>query len=236
MVEFITLALDTSTRVGQVALLDDQNPVAVRSIEAGSAHGRGLAPAIAELLNSKRIGPGEVGLVAVGLGPGSYTGLRVGAATALGFALGADCPLSGVSSLAARALCVGVAGETVFVVTDGGHKSCYSAAFRIESGGGVSEVAAHLAGLWDEAAGRIDEGWIVTGEVAGALARTGAALFEIRRRDEADAVSVGRLGLHSFREKGATPVDEFKPLYLRKSSAEINWERLRQEDGRPKKD
>ena len=166
MVEFITLAVDTSTRAGQVALLDDRTPMAIRSIEAGSAHGRELAPAIADLLETQGVQSDDVDLIAVGLGPGSYTGLRVGAATALGFALGAGCPLSGVSSLAARALCVGAAGETVFVVTDGGNKNCYSAAFRIERDGGLTEVAAPQVGLHDEAAGRLNEGWIVTGEVA----------------------------------------------------------------------
>ena len=250
MVEFITLALDTSTRAGEVVLLDGPVPLGVRSIEAGSAHGRELAPAIADLLDSKGIVPGGVGLVAVGLGPGSYTGVRVGAATALGFALGADCPLAGVSSLAARALGAGDAGETVFVVTDGGHKTCYSAAFRIESGGGLSEVAAHLAGTWDEAACRVSEGWIVTGEVPRSIAPDAIPIapdaipnaqslfgpFELRLRAEPDAVSVGRLGLHDFREKGATPVDAIRPLYLRRSSAEINWDRMRHEERRPRKD
>ncbi len=224
MVEFITLAVDTSTRAGQIALLHDRNPASVLSLEEGSAHGRELAPAIAALLAGDKVRPGDVSLVAVGLGPGSYTGLRVGAATALGFALGTGCPLSGVSSLAARALCVGSAGEVIFVVADAGNKDCYSAAFRIDGEGDLTEEAVHMAGSWEDAAARIGEGWIVTGDGAERLSRIADRSFESRLQTTSSAVGVGRLGLRSFRNTGPTPIDAFKPLYLRKSSAEINWE------------
>ena len=77
MKPFRTLAIDTSTRAGSVALLDEEGRVEEAFLDAAAIQGRALAPCMEALLRSQGIGPDAVDLVAVGLGPGSYTGLRV---------------------------------------------------------------------------------------------------------------------------------------------------------------
>ncbi len=85
------LALDTSTSTASLAFLGGDGRIARSRIDPGTRHGQTLVPMIAELLRSTGCRPGDLDGVAVGLGPGSYTGLRIGitAAKTLAFASGA---------------------------------------------------------------------------------------------------------------------------------------------------
>jgi tRNA threonylcarbamoyladenosine biosynthesis protein TsaB len=94
----LTLALDTATDVATVALVDDGRPVAERRSRAV----RVLADAH-ELLSRNGFRSRDIGRLVVGTGPGSFTGTRIGLATARGLALALDVPAAGVSTLAALA-------------------------------------------------------------------------------------------------------------------------------------
>ena len=94
----LTLAFDTATDVATVALLRDGEVLGERRSRAVSV----LADAD-ELLRSAGIGPADVGLLAVGVGPGSFTGVRIGLAAARGLGLALDLPVAGVSTLEALA-------------------------------------------------------------------------------------------------------------------------------------
>ena len=99
----ITLAIDTSTPHGAVALLHGEKPVA----EAGfnrNRPGENLFDAVARLLSENRLGVQDLGLIAVGLGPGSFMGIRAGLAAAKGLALPRQLPIKGVGSFDALAL------------------------------------------------------------------------------------------------------------------------------------
>src|SRR5947209_13538378 len=95
----IVLAMDTSTDRAAVALSNEEGDMRVATIDSGRRHGRDLIPRLKALLDSAAIEPRDLGAIAVGLGPGSYTGLRVGvtAAKALAYATGAV--LIGLNSL-----------------------------------------------------------------------------------------------------------------------------------------
>jgi tRNA threonylcarbamoyladenosine biosynthesis protein TsaB len=225
----VTLAIETSTVSGSAALLREGAAAAVLPLGEGMAHGRQLAPALARLLEEAGLLPAGVDLLAVGLGPGSYTGLRVGAATALGFALGTGCRLVGVSSLAAKAVEVGEEGETLLVAAPAGDEECTFAAFCIEDG--LAEaMTPHAVGTWSEAAAKLESGWIIAGEGACRLGSLAGKDFEVRGESVPDAAAVGLLGRCVFERRGATPPGELMPLYLRKSKAEINWELRRKRD------
>jgi tRNA threonylcarbamoyladenosine biosynthesis protein TsaB len=98
-----TLGIETATAAGGVALMRDATLVAERAFERGMTHGRDVAPAIEALLRAHGLTARDLGLVAVDVGPGSHTGVRVGVAAARGLALGAGCALAGVVSLEAMA-------------------------------------------------------------------------------------------------------------------------------------
>jgi tRNA threonylcarbamoyladenosine biosynthesis protein TsaB len=99
----ITLALDTATPRGAVALLRGDTPLGERHFDRATPPAN-LFDAIVELLAAHRLAIGEVTLIAVGVGPGSFTGIRAGIAAAKGLALPGNVPLQAVSTFDALAL------------------------------------------------------------------------------------------------------------------------------------
>lgn len=98
-----TLAIDTSTYTQFIALLKGTQVLAHIRQEPPRQHGNMLLPAIAELLSSHELTSADLSLIVTGVGPGSFTGLRVGLACAKGIALATSCPIVGISTLQALA-------------------------------------------------------------------------------------------------------------------------------------
>jgi tRNA threonylcarbamoyladenosine biosynthesis protein TsaB len=93
------LALDTATRLISIALHDGQSVAAEATWLSGAYHTVELAPQVALLLRRAGVAPGELSGLAVAIGPGSYTGLRIGLGFAKGLALANALPLVGVPTL-----------------------------------------------------------------------------------------------------------------------------------------
>ena len=97
------LAIETATRLVGCALWDDDGPVAANLLVAGQRHVEVLVPAIDELCRRAGISVADLDAVAVDIGPGLFTGLRVGLATATTIATARNIPAVGVTSLEALA-------------------------------------------------------------------------------------------------------------------------------------
>ncbi len=97
------LAVETSSRRGSVALLEDQRLVASLEHEQPNSHAERLLPMVEQLLAEAGWPKSSLDRLGVGVGPGSFTGLRVGIALAEGLSVGLDRPLIGVGSLWAMA-------------------------------------------------------------------------------------------------------------------------------------
>jgi len=95
----IILNIETSTTVCSVVLAENDNILASRESSEEKSHAGNLAIFIEEILNERKISVQDLDAVAIGKGPGSYTGLRIGVATAKGLAYGAKKPLIAVSTL-----------------------------------------------------------------------------------------------------------------------------------------
>lgn len=125
------LAIETSTRRGSVALLTDGDVAATeRTWEGRDGHTLQLMPAIDKLFQEVGCDPRSITAVAVSIGPGSFTGLRVGLATAKGLAIGFGVSLIAVSSLAAMARCVTHGEGLVVPMLDARQGEIFSAVFR----------------------------------------------------------------------------------------------------------
>lgn len=97
------LGIDTSTPIGSVALIDDDNIVAEHTLNIVQAHSSRLMPAIDTVLKWGEITPDELDGCAIGIGPGSFTGIRIGVATVKSLCYAVDKPIVGVSTLEAIA-------------------------------------------------------------------------------------------------------------------------------------
>jgi len=212
----ITLALDTSGPVGSVALRRDGRLLGERTLDTHHHHSALLLPTIDELLRANGLAPRDVELWAVGLGPGSYTGMRVGIAAAKGFALACGRPLVGAGSVEALALEHGTDG-TVAVVVDARREEIY---FSLTVAGRPI-VPLQIVSL-DALAGLVKEPALFVGpeikryepEIArrlGSLARFPKDNIHPR------AAFVGELAERRFAQQGRGD-EKVEPIYLRETS------------------
>ncbi len=97
------LALESSATAASVALCEDETLLAQAFLHTGLTHSQTLLPMARDLLKACGLTPAQVDLIAVAAGPGSFTGLRIGVATAKGLAWAAEKPCAGCSTLASMA-------------------------------------------------------------------------------------------------------------------------------------
>ena len=126
----LTLAFDTSSKTAAVALLQDDTILYDAIINAGLNHSEVLLPAIDQACLQTRIKITEIDLFACTLGPGSFTGLRIGVSTLKGLMLATGKPACGVSTLAAVALNLGATSKLICSMIDAGRGQVYVAYFR----------------------------------------------------------------------------------------------------------
>ena len=131
------LAFDTATTAVTVALHDGERVVASQTRVDARRHGELLAPAITAVLDEAWVPRQDVTAIAVGVGPGPFTGLRVGLVTARTLGLALEVPVYGVCTLdvlAAEAVDAGVVGEAFLVATDARRKEVYWASYDGQGG------------------------------------------------------------------------------------------------------
>jgi len=100
----LILNIETATKICSVALSKDGNLIASKETAEGNSHSTQLAPFIKEIMEQRDFTFADLQAIAVSMGPGSYTGLRIGVSTAKGLCFGLDIPLIAVSTLAAMAV------------------------------------------------------------------------------------------------------------------------------------
>lgn len=200
------LAVETATDVGSVALGEAEGPFVARSFERGMIHGREIAPAVDALLRERGLTARDLGLLAVDVGPGSYTGLRVGLAAVKGLAYATRVPVVGVVSLDALAGQAQAIGP-VCALLDAKWRQIYAALY--DGGRRVSELwAIEPAAL----RARLPAGAVLAGDAA--VLEPGAP------RDVPRAETVAALGVAAFRARGGEDAARMVPLYLRPTEAE----------------
>jgi tRNA threonylcarbamoyladenosine biosynthesis protein TsaB len=152
----VVLALDASTSTGSVAVGDGDRLLAEAVLNVGPGASSSLLPAADAVLRMAGLGPADVTAVVVAGGPGSFTGLRIAAATAKGIAAARRVPLLAYSGLMAAAAVHGGAGRTVCALFDARRRDVYAAAYRFGAAS-VEEVMAPAAMTVDEVAARLRE-------------------------------------------------------------------------------
>lgn len=180
------LGIETSSPVGSVALAVGGSVVAGRVLGEPSRHSAGLIPAIEEVLGEQGLGAEDLVGVAVGAGPGSFTGVKVAAAAAKGLACNLEVPLYAPSSLCAAAVAgayplPGEEPEIRYVLFDARGGRVYGACYDVGAEGVDQAVAPHGGTILDVINGRPPRDTVFMGDGAAChAALIGAAGYAVR--------------------------------------------------------
>ena len=219
------LAFDTSSPLGSVAVGQGANVLARVLIEHRAEHASRLVPAIDEALEEAGVDRPELAGVIVGEGPGSFTGVRVAAATAKGLTRALSVPLWAISSLAAAAL-ASDSGPVRYALFDARSDRVYGACYGVGSADVQTLVAPHAGNLRDVLDGDVPGGVVFVGDAADRH----RAVIEGAGYWVADRNTVASLADGLLRYLGLRPdhlaiedVEAWEPAYLRPSNAEPPW-------------
>ncbi|MDH3539443.1 MAG: tRNA (adenosine(37)-N6)-threonylcarbamoyltransferase complex dimerization subunit type 1 TsaB [Acidimicrobiia bacterium] len=231
------LAIETSTPASSVALGTDDALLAMALQVDRRGHVRFLAKALEYCFEQVGWTPGELDAIVVDVGPGLFTGLRAGLATAQGVAAATGAQLLGLSSLDALAFRASTGRRTIWPVVDIRRNEVATAPYRPVPGGvirdGSPEVVSPkgLAGLLDATA---DDSLIV-GDLGALPEGTLRGLHRVKvgrpRWPSADVLL--ELALARMTKGDLPAPDDVRPLYLREPDVTINWQDFRQEIGWP---
>ncbi|MGH9109171.1 MAG: tRNA (adenosine(37)-N6)-threonylcarbamoyltransferase complex dimerization subunit type 1 TsaB [Acidimicrobiales bacterium] len=226
----IVLGIETAAELVGVALADDDGLRAGVWVRGSRRHAESLAPAVTHVLEQAGLPLRRVEAVAVDVGPGLFTGLRVGVATAQGLAQGLGIGVVGVTSLdvLAHAAYEGGWPGPVAAVVDARRGEVFAATYRA---GSVPDrpparyAPAELAGLLGAVAAEAGHPVLAVGTGArrypddlGPAVPAGASLAE-PSPGALVAVATGRLA----DGEPLLPPDRIRPVYLREPDATINW-------------
>jgi tRNA threonylcarbamoyladenosine biosynthesis protein TsaB len=224
------LAVDTSTRAGSVAFLEDDTVVAELRASSAETHAKRLMRMVDGTLQLAGLGLEACDAFAVTIGPGSFTGLRIGISTVKGFAFATGKPVTGVSTLDALAhqfpCC-----NLVCPLLDARKGEVYTALYRVGTRETLEKVSPDRAVRPQEWLTGIQEACLFVGngavaykdlieDVLGRQARFAPFHLHAPR-----ASVVGALGLGQIKGGQTTEASALVPLYVRKSDAEIKLAR-----------
>ncbi len=221
-----TLALETSGLSGSVAACEGNRLLAECELARGQRSAQSLAPALHKLLAEVGWQPRDVQRVAVTVGPGSFTGLRVGVTTAKTFAYAVGAEVVGIDTLEVIAAQAPLDVPRVAVALDAQRQEVFAAVYGPETPQGRTLIElTHIVTVqaWLESLGR--DSWVsgpvlekLTGELPPGVRPLAREFWHPR------AATVGRLAAQVFDRGGGSDIWQLAPKYLRRSAAEEKWE------------
>lgn len=223
----IVLGIETATPRVSVALANHDGVVALIEVDAGRRHAETLVPAIEFACRHADVTLPEIGVVAVDVGPGLFTGMRVGIATAKSLAQALEIPVVALSSLEVLAHPLRHDERTIVSIVDARKGEIFYGFFRA-AGDRVQALTEPRCGSVDELVSDLvgrQQPTICVGD--GAL-RYREQIVDGYRCDIADAAFPSAGALVAIADKEArverwVAADDVAALYLRKPDAEINW-------------
>ena len=225
----LILGIESSTVQIGCAIGGHEGVLASAHSAKGKRHAENLTPAIDFICAQAQVELSEIGLVAVDVGPGLFTGLRVGIATAKAIAFALRVPMIGVSSLDLLAFPMRFSPRLIVAAIDARRGELFYAFYR-QVPGGVQRISEHAVGSPDDLASEL----LATGEEA-LLVGDGAHRYRedfdgLARVEIVDpgngfpsAASLVQLAHAQALREDYRQIDQIEPIYLRRPDAEINW-------------
>ncbi|MCR1898902.1 tRNA (adenosine(37)-N6)-threonylcarbamoyltransferase complex dimerization subunit type 1 TsaB [Irregularibacter muris] len=224
------LALDTSSIVATAALVDEDRVIGEMIINHKKNHSEKLMPIIQNLLEEVEVEIKEIDAFGVCIGPGSFTGLRIGMATAKALAQVADKPMVGISTLEALAYNLPFSQGSICPILDAQRNQIYTGLYQWKNKELIALEKDQAIGAeeWIEKLKDREKPIILVGD---GVAKFGA-LFQENLQGKImiapppvrmpRASSIGSLALQRVQEGKAQHFKDISPQYLRKSQAEQN--------------
>ena len=231
------LAMDTATMVSSVAVATEERVLAELTAETRFTHSETLVPNIEEVLRLADVQREELSAVAVSLGPGSFTGLRIGLAAAKAIAYALNIPLVGVPAPEVLAAAFPSPGAVVAPLIDAQKGNAYFALYRFTENGFVCEREVTVASPQEIAdaiaeakspvmlAGDFARKWVAKG----AELPKNAMLAPVTHCMPRAALVAARAIVRLQNGEGKSPM-ELEPIYVRRSEAEVLWEKRHREE------
>ena len=225
------LGIDTSSMAASVAVIEDNKLICEYTINTKKTHSQKLMPMIENMLELSDLSIKEIDAVAICVGPGSFTGLRIGMATAKAIAHVNDIPVIGVNSLEILAANMNLCDKKICSILDAQRNQVYTGRYQYE-GTKLTEIKEIGIELIDDLLKELsesDEKWIIVGE---AVYKYEDKIKEIKNI-EIPAASNNVTKASSLCSVAKEKYDEGKdiyncyninPLYIRKSQAEEQYE------------
>ena len=234
----LILSIETATRAGSVALTQAGVILAAASGDASASHSTNLIELIDGILQTAKVDLSEVDLFAAAVGPGSFTGLRIGLATtkSLAMCMGKNC--AGVSTLAAMAYAAGNSARTVSLLP-AGRGELFAQMFSVDGQVRELDAAAHLSPReilerygeerslkWTGEGARLQADtlrqWAQAHDISFVDSGADGAAWSLASATDELAGSVAALALHTYRNGNTVTPEELRAVYVRASDAEIN--------------
>jgi tRNA threonylcarbamoyladenosine biosynthesis protein TsaB len=229
------LAIDTSTSITAVAVTEGGRVLAEDNAPSEQRHGDVVLPRVQAVLAAASLQLADIELLAVGIGPGSFTGLRVGLATVKGLAFALQKPLRGVSSLEVIASAALEHAQQAAVLIDAFKSEVYAGVFQRGADGQVeerlplfhaspAEAAARVLEQLDPVAGAIACGDAIrryATEIQPVLCAGARIVVAASELDSPRGAFVARLALRDFARLGPSDLAALEPAYVRGSDAKL---------------
>lgn len=236
----LILSMDTATKCSTVAItrgtVGDGEVLGCLSLSSNITHSRRLNTAVDHLFQETGTAWPDIDGIGVGMGPGSFTGLRIGMATAKGFAVATEKKLLGVSTLdALAAMCV--TDMPILAVIDARKQQVYSATYQYEPDGKLLRKTDFRAVSPEQVIEGIDEEVVMVGDALVNYGTLWKELLKDRVRfapvqlQAPTASAVGLLCGVEFQQGKHLDIAEATPMYVRASDAELSLNDRKKQKG-----
>lgn len=233
------LGIDSSGLVASAAIAGEKNIIAEFTVNNKQTHSQTLLPMIEKVVDMSGIELEQIDAIAIAAGPGSFTGLRIGSATAKGIGLALKKPVVSVPTLEGLAYRVSVFDGIICPIMDARRNQVYTGIYKMDKGNLVclsEQKAVDIHEIMEELE-KYDEKVIFLGDGVEVQRETIEKEFKKEycfapiHLSKQSAAAVAVLGDIYFNQGKAEDAAEHKPIYLRKSQAEREREeRLKKQD------
>jgi tRNA threonylcarbamoyladenosine biosynthesis protein TsaB len=223
------LGIDTSTTSGSIGLIHDERVISEYILNLSVTHSERLLDAIDLVLRKAHHALGDLDGFAISLGPGSFTGVRIGVSTVKGLAYAVQKPVVGVSTLDVLASQVAPTPYLICPIIDARKGEVYSAFYRYEESNCLKRLSEYQAIRPEVLFGMLKEQTIFLGDGVKTYGEDlrnslkSLALFSPVALHIPHGSAVARLGVELLLRGEVLDLATFTPLYVRLSDAEIKW-------------